>query len=122
MAKTAKPDTLFCSRDVSAFMPEEYKLVCIEEHYPVWATDLHAGPFTVCSYGTGDEALCPKHLTKHPRPRAIGSRRAAAGNVCDECKAVYALTSIIPTRRREAVACVCNFRDQKVITVSARAD
>ncbi|MFL9892390.1 MULTISPECIES: hypothetical protein [Paraburkholderia] len=118
-AKPAYPDTLFCSRDVSTFMPEGYKLVCIEEHYPIWAADLHEGPFTVCSYSTGAEVLCPKHPTKHPPAKAIGSHRAAAGIVCDECKTVYALTSIIPMRLRGMVACICNFRNQTVLSIAA---
>ncbi|CAJ8620420.1 Uncharacterised protein [Burkholderia pseudomallei] len=112
--KQTYPETFFCPNDVSTFVPEGYQFACIEEYFPVWPADMTEGPFTLWSYDTGELLLCPKHLTQHPPARAIGPNRTAAGIVCDECKAVYALTCILPDEHENYIGMVCNDRDELV--------
>lgn len=49
--------------------------------------------------------LCLKHLTNHTPAYATGPGRTAAGNVCHECKTVYALTCILPTHNDYKTLC-----------------
>lgn len=98
-------DSIFCARDVTSNLPDGYTIECIEEYFPVWPVGLHEGPFTICSYDTGEGVLCPKHLTNHNPARATGPGRTAAGIVCHDCKTVYALTCILPKHNDHKMLC-----------------
>lgn len=114
------PDTFVCTGDVTAIMPAGYTLECFEGYYPVWSADFKDGPFTLYSHGVGEEVLCPTHLTQHPPARTIGGE-CATGIVCDECKTVYAMPSIIPTWAAGEISCIPHDRQDKVILLSVTA-
>ncbi|KWH26330.1 hypothetical protein WL98_06430 [Burkholderia multivorans] len=50
-------DPIFCARDVTSNLPEGYTVECIYDCFTVWPVGLREGPFTICSYDTGEECF-----------------------------------------------------------------